>query len=230
MSETRNDILEAALELYNRHGIEQVSTRDIARKIGISSGNLTYHFPTRNAIFYALMGRLLDDIDRALSLPVNPEHRDPLSLCYHQCLTIINKQLDYEFIFNRRYAELITALPEMQKLLQEVLDKRFDQWKMLNEQLVKSGLASEELKKETHAHSQILNIIGLYWHQEVAIYYPQMNREQKTEHAVALIFQSYKPYLTKKGLSILKPFIKKLGHYKAPLIILLFWNAGSLWL
>ena len=65
MSGTRNDILEAALELYNKNGIEQVTTRDIAKKIGISSGNLTYHFPTRNDIFFALMGRLIEDIDRA---------------------------------------------------------------------------------------------------------------------------------------------------------------------
>lgn len=213
MGGTRNDILEAALELYNKHGIEQVTTRDIAKKIGISSGNLTYHFPTRNDIFFSLMGRLLEDIDRALSMPVEPDHKNPLMLCYHQCLIIINKQLDYEFIFNKRYAELITALPEMQKLLQEVLVKRFDQWKMLNEQLVKDGLASSELRKETHAHSHILNIIGLYWHQEVAIYFPEMNRAQKAEHAVALIFQSYKPYLTKKGLAVLKPFIRKLEHY-----------------
>lgn len=212
-NDTRNEILEAALELYNRQGIEQVGTRDIARKIGISPGNLTYHFPTRNDIFHALMGRLLEDIDRALSMPVTPDHSDPLSLCYHQCLIIIGKQLDYEFIFNRRYAELITALPDMQKLLQQVLVKRFDQWKQLNEQMVKSGLALEALRKESHAHSHILNIIGLYWHQEVAIYHPHMNREEKTAHAVALIFQSYKPYLTKKGLGILKPFIKKLGHY-----------------
>lgn len=214
MGGTRNDILEAALELYNTHGVEHVTTRDIAKKINISSGNLTYHFPTRNDIIYALMCRLLEDIDKALSIPVNPSYKNPLAMSYHQCLIIVSRQIDYEFLFNKRYAEVITSLPEMQKLLQEVLVKRFDQWKQLNEQLVKDGLAGTLLRKDSHAHSHILNIIGLYWHQEVAIYFPKMNRAEKIEHAMALIFQSYKPYLTQKGLGILKPFIKKLEHYQ----------------
>lgn len=214
MGGTRNDILEAALELYNTHGVEHVTTRDIAKKINISSGNLTYHFPTRNDIIYALMCRLLEDIDKALSMPVNPGYKNPLIMSYHQCHIIVSRQIDYEFLFNKRYAEVITSLPEMQKLLQEVLVKRFDQWQHLNEQLVRDGLADTALRKDSHAHSHLLNIIGLYWHQEVAIYFPKMSKPEKIEHAMALIFQSYKPYLTKKGLGILKPFIKKLEHYQ----------------
>lgn len=210
--ERKNDILKAALELYNKKGLENVTMRDIAKKIGISSGNLTYHFPTRNDIVYALMERLLADIDKALSVPLEPA-KSPLTTVYHQCRIIVEKQLDYEFLFNKRYGEMITSLPEMQKLLQEVLVKRFGQWMQLNDQLVKLELAIPSLKKDTHAHSHVLNIVGLYWHQEAAIYHPAMSKEQKIDYALALIFQLYKPYMTKKGMAELTPLLKKLEHY-----------------
>lgn len=213
MSERKNDILGAALELYNKNGLENVTTRDIAKKINISAGNLTYHFPTRNDIVYALMGRLLEEIDKALSVPMPGTYKSALVLSYQQSLIIIKKQLEYEFLFNKRYGEMITALPEMQALLQQVLVKRFDQWLFVNEQMVKEGSALPALKKESHAHSHVLNIVGLYWHQEIAIYFPKLTHNEKIEHALALIFQLYKPYLTKKGLKELLPLVKKLAHY-----------------
>jgi AcrR family transcriptional regulator len=213
MRERKNEILKAALELYNKKGLDNVTTRDIAKKINISSGNLTYHFPTRNDIVKALMDRLLIEIDKALSVSFNSPSISSIVVAHHQCKIIIKKQLQYEFLFNKRYGELITTLPELQVLLQQVLVKRFDQWLALNEQMVNEGLAIAELIKDTDAHSHVLNIVGLYWHQEAAIYHPKMNQSEKVDYGLALIFQLYKPYLTKKGQSELEPLIKNLSHY-----------------
>lgn len=213
MRERKQDILEAALELYNKKGLENVTMRDIAKKISISSGNLTYHFPMRNDIVLALMNRLLAEIDVAISVPLDPPGKSLLLLLYNQCSIIIKKQLEYEFLFNKRYGETIVSLPEIQKLLQVVLKKRFDQWLHVNDQLVKTGLALPTLRKESHAHSHVLNIVALYWHQEATIYHDTMSHDEKVEYALALIFQLYKPYLTKEGLAELTPLLKQLDHY-----------------
>lgn len=54
-AETRAHILECARRLFNAHGYSQVSMRAIAQEVGISPGNLTYHFPQKADIVEALM-------------------------------------------------------------------------------------------------------------------------------------------------------------------------------
>ena len=47
-------ILKTALETFNKQGYEHVSTYDISRKLKISQGNLTYHFPTKQQLINSL--------------------------------------------------------------------------------------------------------------------------------------------------------------------------------
>jgi AcrR family transcriptional regulator len=47
---TRDRILEAALQLFNDEGVGQVSTNRIAAELGISSGNLHYHFKNKEQL------------------------------------------------------------------------------------------------------------------------------------------------------------------------------------
>lgn len=44
---TRQKILEAGRSLFNANGYAATSLADIAKSVGISKGNLTYHFPTK---------------------------------------------------------------------------------------------------------------------------------------------------------------------------------------
>ena len=53
----KDEILETAKELFNKQGYEAVSMRDIAAGVGISVGNLTYHYPKKTDIVLALMTR-----------------------------------------------------------------------------------------------------------------------------------------------------------------------------
>lgn len=53
--DTRQAILQAARELFNRHGYNGVSIRDIARAAGISKGNLTYYFSRKEDLVEALL-------------------------------------------------------------------------------------------------------------------------------------------------------------------------------
>jgi len=47
---TAQRIREAALELFNRHGEPNVSTAQIAAALGISPGNLHYHYPAKEGL------------------------------------------------------------------------------------------------------------------------------------------------------------------------------------
>ena len=51
----REDIITTATALFNKRGYHRVGMRDIAADLGISTGNLTYHFPKKQDILQAIM-------------------------------------------------------------------------------------------------------------------------------------------------------------------------------
>jgi len=69
---TRDKIAKAALALFNERGEAHVSLAQIAARLGISEGNLWYHFRTKRDLVAALFAELEARIDHALS-------RDPAS-------------------------------------------------------------------------------------------------------------------------------------------------------
>ncbi|CAI7974236.1 MULTISPECIES: TetR/AcrR family transcriptional regulator [unclassified Parafrankia] len=71
-------ILDVARDVFAEHGID-ASLRDIARRAGVGIGTLYRHFPTREALLEALLGRGFDGLRaRAESLLAAPRPRDAL--------------------------------------------------------------------------------------------------------------------------------------------------------
>ncbi len=73
---TRDKILKTSLALFNAEGEAQVSTVDIAAVLGISPGNLYYHFKGKEAIIESLFGEFETEMRQVLSAPIEK----PLSL------------------------------------------------------------------------------------------------------------------------------------------------------
>ncbi|SNS64913.1 TetR/AcrR family transcriptional regulator [Pseudomonas segetis] len=71
---TRERIIQASLELFNSQGERSVTTNHIAEFMGISPGNLYYHFRNKQAIIAELFIRYETDVDSFLRLP---EGREP---------------------------------------------------------------------------------------------------------------------------------------------------------
>ena len=69
--ETRERLVEAALEAFARHGFEGATTRAIARRAGVALAALPYHFTTKEALWKAaadrIFGRLGDTFRRRLA-------------------------------------------------------------------------------------------------------------------------------------------------------------------
>ena len=64
-AERKNEILDAAEELFAARGYEATSTGDILDRVGIARGTLYYHFRSKEEILDALTER----ITRAVMLP-----------------------------------------------------------------------------------------------------------------------------------------------------------------
>lgn len=73
---TRDKILKTSLALFNAEGEAQISTVDIAAVLGISPGNLYYHFKGKEAIIEALFDGFEAEMRQVLSAPIGK----PLSI------------------------------------------------------------------------------------------------------------------------------------------------------
>jgi AcrR family transcriptional regulator len=63
---TAERILQVALALFNRFGEPNVSTAQLAAELGISQGNLHYHFPAKERLVNALVDRHEEDLAELL--------------------------------------------------------------------------------------------------------------------------------------------------------------------
>lgn len=69
MTSTRERILATSLELFNREGERNITTNHIAEALGISPGNLYYHFRNKSEIVKELFDRYQATVEAFLQVP-----------------------------------------------------------------------------------------------------------------------------------------------------------------
>lgn len=52
--DTKQRIMETAITLFNKDGVQSITSRHIAKEMGISNGNLDYHFRNKEALLLAI--------------------------------------------------------------------------------------------------------------------------------------------------------------------------------
>jgi len=108
--QTRERILETALSMFNAQGEPNVTTNHIADELGISPGNLYYHYRNKDDIIGHLFARYEQRIDEAL---VVPEDRLPgLEDVWLQLHVVFECMWDYRFV----YRDLVDILSRNRKL------------------------------------------------------------------------------------------------------------------
>lgn len=79
--ELREHILQAATELISSNGLEGLSAREVARRIGYSAGTIYNVFDNLDDLILTIEGRMLDELDRKLdALPHAGDARTDLLL------------------------------------------------------------------------------------------------------------------------------------------------------
>jgi AcrR family transcriptional regulator len=71
----QEQIVEAAVAVITEQGIQHFSLSEIEKKAGMSRGQLTYYFPSKEDIFLAVFDRLLQLIYQRLADPQDPENQ-----------------------------------------------------------------------------------------------------------------------------------------------------------
>lgn len=135
---TKDRILQAALALYNQEGIRSVTTRHIAIAMGISPGNLHYHFKHTEDIIQALFGQLTTAYDQIVqditqhSIQTVEELQQYIDSSFH----LIE---NYRFIFIN-FVELASWIPSIREAYQQLVSKREKEFSRLFNNLTHNGI------------------------------------------------------------------------------------------
>lgn len=111
---TRDRILDAGRQLFNHDGLAGVTTHRIATELGVSQGNLHYHFRTREAIVTALFRRFESRLSACIESHADADALDDWWLTLHLTYEVID---EYQFVY-RDVAYLLTEYPALESDLQ----------------------------------------------------------------------------------------------------------------
>ncbi|MHC5347718.1 TetR/AcrR family transcriptional regulator [Pseudomonas sp. A46] len=107
---TRDRILECALDLFNRNGEPNVTTLEIATELGISPGNLYYHFHGKEPLVMALFERFQEELAPLLDPPDDARlDAEDYWLFLH---LIVERLARYRFLF-QDLSNLAGRLPKL---------------------------------------------------------------------------------------------------------------------
>lgn len=108
-SSTKQKILDASIRLFNENGMANVRLQQIASSIGISPGNLAYHFRNKKAIIAAINEDLIRETEEILSAyRVYPNLLD------------FDQQLSRYFAFIQKYPFYFLDLLEIKRNYPEI--------------------------------------------------------------------------------------------------------------
>ncbi|WP_017930986.1 TetR/AcrR family transcriptional regulator [Robiginitomaculum antarcticum] len=107
---TRELILSTGLTLFNEEGLAEISSVDIASVMGISPGNLHYHFQGKPLIIEELYARFETEMRMVLCAPLN----NPLQLEDNWVYLYIIFEEIYDFrFFYRNLGWVFEKVPEL---------------------------------------------------------------------------------------------------------------------
>ncbi|MDQ2779425.1 MAG: TetR/AcrR family transcriptional regulator, partial [Pseudomonadota bacterium] len=155
---TAERILEVTLDLFNRFGEPNVSTTLISAEMGISPGNLYYHYPAKDELINSLFDRYEKSLNELLAAAEGVHNVEDAWLFFHVFFELIWR---YRFLY-RDLNDLLSKNRRLEKHFQFVL---INKTKAVH--TVLSGLAGDTPARiasvQSDATATAMVVVLTYW-------------------------------------------------------------------
>lgn len=180
---TKTRIIEKAIELFNEHGYENVSMRDLANSLNISPGNLTYHFKKKTDILYEIIQILIKEHERRQFTP-----EITLSEFNAILLSISEHQRKYVFYY-RNFVELKKKYSRIAKMQADFKAEFIALIKDALRYFVMNGWLKEECNEDMYENLSIAIL-------SITTFWIQFNMDKDM---TCVVWSILLPNLTEKG-------------------------------
>ena len=198
---TRERIVDCAVTLFNAHGAHSITTNQIAEELGMSPGNLYYHFRNKQEIVRDVFAAIRARFTEVWMLPEGSPSADDLRELYE---SISGIYFSYRFF----YLELPTLIAQDGVLKKDYianLNAKRAQIEALIAGFVASGIMKAPAdERELRAWVENSWIINDFWLSYLCVSGRKITRES-VHDGVMNFFYMIKPLLTQKGLSVFFP-------------------------
>jgi len=157
--QTKDRILEASLTMFNAQGEPNVTTNHIADELGISPGNLYYHYRNKDDIVEQLFARYEARMDQALLVP---DGRLPtLEDVWMQLHLVFECMWTFRFLY-RDLVDIVSRNRKLKQHFARILNRA-----AASAEKVLKGLARAEIMRATpdeiHATAENVLLVATFW-------------------------------------------------------------------
>ncbi|RYU95177.1 TetR/AcrR family transcriptional regulator [Emticicia agri] len=204
---TKQRILQTALQLFNQYGVDTVTVRHIAKELGMSHGNLCYHFPNTDAIAETLYEQLIEELNNVIEEP-SVFNTINLQAFYTLAAFVFEKLYKYRFLI-QDFISLTRRNPRLKQKHRDLVASRRVFFRMGMEAGIQAGFLKPDIIKGQYENFfNQLFIIGDFWLASAEILF-EGKEEDKLPTYLNIAFTLIVPYLTEKGLNEYKGLLNK---------------------
>jgi len=193
VKKTQEKILKNAIQLFNKNGVGNVRLQDIAKKAGISAGNLSYHYKLKKDLIGGVLEYMIESSKKMSSYNMaHVEKNDYISVVKNY----ISFQINHRF-FYRDILEINSLAPQAKDIYKKQIDQVINFTKNSMYLAIGKGIVKPE-PHEGHYHFFAKNIWAILnsWLAEREI----LGEENVSMHKIMLaIWEFHYPYFTEKG-------------------------------
>jgi AcrR family transcriptional regulator len=192
---TKDKILHQGLSLFNESGVDQVSALEISQSLGISYGNLTYHFTRKDEIVLTLYTQMQEELDASMANLV--EHL--FAETYY--LKLVNELFEIVWKYRFIYLNINSLMNQFESIRQAEKSYLLTRKKILNKAkilLIKEGYLHPEVGENYQRVIQNLNIVLTAWIIDAKLFSDGSITEKITSYA-SLFYSIALTHATNKG-------------------------------
>lgn len=195
---TRDKIIIEAKKQLNEQGLDQVSIRSIADVLGISAGNLTYHFKNVDAIIYELYMKLVEALSE--SIQEFQPHKLSMQWYYEQTVKNFRVMWDYRFLL-LDFVTITRKNRQVKEHFRQLVTMRQLQFRMFADQMIANGIMQEERMPGLYDRMIIQTIIySDAWLSDALVHFDEFG-DQMFHFYADLMVSAMVPFLTDQGLA-----------------------------
>ena len=189
--QTKNNIIQKAIDLFNEHGTAAVSLSSLADALGISTGNLQYHYRNKEEIIRAILEVMFSDW--------NAVYQEMDTASFTMNILRRTLRINFNLVWKYRffYREL-TALLRNDEILAKHYAAIQEQRLAEQEELTKQMTRSSAARPMSQIELRNMVLIGWVLSNSWLSYVESTGRsvdESVMDDAVEMLIQHYKPYL-----------------------------------
>jgi AcrR family transcriptional regulator len=194
---TKERILEVALSLFNDRGVSAVSSKHISDEMGISYGNLCYHFPKKDDIILRLYLNMQEELDRHFR--VMQQEIYGFDFMVGSLRDILETLLKYKFVY-LGFTRITRQFDEVRRhAMMQFENRRRMLRDMIDFLLGKGYLHAEHVEGHYDRLIHLMQFMLNFWIGDSETFYKGED-DGKVRYYLELFYSFMRPSLTQKGI------------------------------